>query len=423
MGTCLPCIKPNADSDDEGNATARQARARNGPLSAREELERLLDEPITDHEDVETMSLHSNVGRRQQKKPKKKNGVRKSIRVFGVDLFGRRGIALPDDEEEEEQQRRQLRGTGRPRAISTSTLDSDAAPLGDEAIIDFTSRAQERWEPVYTDEQLAAEENRERERLDQAMRKERKKDRKEMKRLAALGAFDSQGEDGFEGFPGSGSAVPPPADEFGPFVGPENGASSQAKTPSDQEEEDGADFDAAAYTKKRRDGEGSRSGSGTHSRSHSRTSASLSNDGTRTHRTPRMDRSQASHSPIREEPSLGKTPSRPGKSKKSKRSKSSVASSSATQSLPSPVVTPAPDVKIHAPDFDGKLTSVLMRGTTANALVKGVPGGFVAPETFPSTPTFPSTGFPSTGFGGFKRSTSGGLTSGAGVALARRGDD
>lgn len=63
--------------------------------------------------------------------------------------------------------------------------------------------------------------------------------------------------------------------------------------------------------------------------------------------------------------------------------------------------------------------------------LKGVPGGLIAPRDALNslntsalpTPSFPSPGLPSTGFSKFKRTTSSGLSSGAGVALARRGND
>jgi hypothetical protein len=362
IGTCLPCIKPNADSDDEG----AQARRTNGPVSAREELERLLDEPMTDHEDVETMSLHSNVGntsRRQQKK-KPKNGVRKSVRVFGIDLFGRRPISLPEDDGDNEINENRA-GPGRTRAISTSTLDSDAAPLADEAITDFTTRAQERWAPSQTDEQLAAEEAEERERVEQQLRKERRKERKEMKRLAEAGAFEDGTDTGFEGFPGSGVGAAPGPDEFGPFVGTQQGAGYgtdnvlHRHTSSDDKDEEEADFDAGAYTKKRRDGGGSHSGSGTHSRSHSRTSASISNEGSRgSMRDPRSTkaRNQPSLSRTDDRLSTGQSSDITGKikTKRSDRSKSKHSNSSATQSLPSPSLVPSHDVKINH-EFDGEI--------------------------------------------------------------------
>ncbi|KAG8829345.1 hypothetical protein FRC17_006735, partial [Serendipita sp. 399] len=289
LGSCIPCLKTDADSDDEGQQGQGRGQRRVGATSlrtsganAREELERLLDEPITDAEDAETMSLHSNVGNRKKKRKTQRGqkGV-KSVRVFGIDLFGRRSIRLPDDDAvENEGNEESFLARDNPRrirTISTSTLDSDAAPLADDAIIDFTARAQQRWAPSRNDEELAVEERIERERIEREQRKESRRERKEMKRLAEMGAFSSpmDGEE-FEGFPGSGQLSHPgalgqessSADEFGPFV---TVSGDQMPAQEDKEVEDDADFDAAAYTKKRRTGGGEDSGSGSHSRSRSRT--------------------------------------------------------------------------------------------------------------------------------------------------------
>jgi hypothetical protein len=465
LGHCLPCVKPNGDSDDEQEQN--RATARRGQIgTAREELERLLDGPMTDNdEDVETMSLHSNVGRvgknkRAKRQKKKRNAnnapVRKSVRVFGIDLFGRRPIALEETDDEGGVDENGPAGSRRPRTISTSTLDSDAAPLGDDAITDFTARAHQRWAPTQTDEELRAEEATERERIEKEMRKEQRKERKQIKRLAEQGAF-TDGNAEFEGFPGSGygptGALSPTttgADEFGPFVAGEGEASSsqdpkQSNMNGDKEEEEDADFGASAYTKKRRSGggEGSRSGSGSgsHTRSRSRTSASVSTEGTRTHhqsskhitnpKSPLSEPSNDTPSPL--SPTKERKSSSKSGTKKSKRTKSSVTSSSATQSLPSPALTPSADIQIHSQDFDGMLHFFVTTEYSGSDYFKGVPGGLdsardhlsaYAQSSFPSPSlsSMPATGFPSTGFGNLKRSTSG-LNSMAGVALARRGDD
>ncbi|KAG8869179.1 hypothetical protein FRC20_002006 [Serendipita sp. 405] len=454
IGSCIPCLKAD-DSDDElregqgrGQRRIGATSLRNNGLSAREELERLLDEPITDAEDAETMSLHSNVGNRKTKKRKSQRGQKtaKSVRVLGIDLFGRRSAHPPPsavENENDEETSLARDNPRRTRTISTSTLDSDAAPLADDVIVDFTSRAQERWAPSRTDEELAIEERMERERIEKELRKEQRKERKEMKRLAETGAFSSSidGEE-FEGFPGSGqvsrSGIPSSdkGDEFGPFV---TSTSSQPTPKEDKELEDEADFDAAAYTKNRRtgNGEGSRSGSGSHSRSRSRTSASLSVDGsTKTHEKTYRPKARSSEkgtvdprSPLSDKGSPN--PSTPRKqSKRSKQSKSSRASSSATTSIPSPISTPSPDVRIDSQDFDGELHCYRPLPSLTPSL--GVPGGLIsARDHFNAftqssnllSPSFPSPGFPSTGFTSFKRATSTGLNSGAGVALARRGDD
>lgn len=261
VGTCLSCFSRGIESDDELN----QQAGRGGPRSAREELERLLDEPITDHE-AETMSLHSSFGGARRKKTTKRKS-HKGIRILGIDLFGRRPVPAGEDEEDEEGPT----GGSRARTISTSTLDSDAAPLADDAIIDFTARAQQRWAPDVTDKQLAIEEATERERLETEEHGARRKERRDLKRLAKMGVLNGhQNPDEFEGFIGSGSAASPFVEEFGPFVG---GQASETPAQHEQEEDEGlADLDAVAYTTKRGAGQNSSS----HSRKHSRTSASLS---------------------------------------------------------------------------------------------------------------------------------------------------
>jgi hypothetical protein len=349
LGSCLPCLGRSNDSNDELD----QRAGRGGPRSAREELERLLDEPMTDHE-AETMSLHSNVGgSRRKKKTNRKS--HKRIRIFGVDLFGRRPVPAEEDEGDAE---RPIRGS-RARTISTSTLDSDAAPLADDAINDFTARAQQRWAPDVTDEQLAAEEEAERGRLETEERRARRSERRELKRLAEMGNFiNHQRLDEFEGFVGSGSGVSPVPDEFGPFVGSQ---ASELPAQHEQEDEGVADFDAAVYTTKRGVGKNGSS----HSRKHSRTSASLSAEEGR-RRTP------APSTPVPPSNFEGQTMPVP-KAPKSKRRKSdTLSASSATKSgssnrsksphgstpstsLRSPSVPPSPSVQVkpQPEEFEG----------------------------------------------------------------------
>lgn len=436
MGSCLPCVAPNADSDDE-----RGQNRTVGQNSAREELERLLDEPITDHEDVETMSLHSNVGRRAGKSRRKKPITRKSLRVFGIDLFGRRPV-LPSEEDDENYEEYARGPRTRPRAISTSNLDEDAAPL-DDVTLDFRTRAQERWAPSKTDEELAAEEALEQQRVEKEQRKAQRLQRKELKRLAELGAFNHAEGEEFEGFPGSGGGSVNGPEEFGPFVGvaslpqTNNGsAGGHTHVSSDDKDDEDVEFGAAEYMKKRRGqgGDGSRSGSGSHSRSRSRTSASISADGSQPRPQPPMTTSSG-------QGPKPQTPTRPrhkttkeATSSNGRRSKSSITSSSVTQSLPSPTLLPSSDIKINTQEFDGKhYVHCCFHSPMQNP--SGVPGGlfdgkdhasainkpgFLSPSL--SSSGFPSAGLPSTGFSNFKRAPSG-LSGGAGVALARRGNE
>jgi hypothetical protein len=357
LGSCLPCLSRGVESDD---ALDQQA-GRGGARSAREELERLLDEPVTDHE-AEIMSLHSNVGGTRRKRAKRK--THKSVRIFGVDLFGRRPVPAGEDEEDEERlvRRSSARTSG---LISTSTLDSDAAPLADDTINDFTVRAQQRWAPDVTDEQLVAEEAAERARLEKEERKVRRKERRELKRLAEMGTFNSQeNPDEFEGFVGSGSGVSPLADEFGPFV---RGQAGELPDQNEQEDDVVADFDAVAYTTKRGAGSSSeRKNGNSHSRKHSRTSASLSAEDNR-NRTPGPD---VPMSPTNFDGQAKRVP-KPPKSKRRKsdafsrssatrsgssnRSKSSHGSTPST-SLQSRSVPPSPSVQVKAhseAEFEG----------------------------------------------------------------------
>jgi hypothetical protein len=356
IGSCLPCVAPNADSDDE-----RGQNRTVGQNSAREELERLLDEPITDHEDVETMSLHSNVGRRTGKSRKKKPSTRKSVRVFGIDLFGRRP-ALSGEEDDENHDEYARRPRTRPRAISTSNLDADAAPL-DDATLDFRTQALERWAPPQTDEELAAEEALEQQRAEKELRKAQRRQRKDLKRLAESGAFSHTEGQEFEGFPGSGSGSVNTPDEFGPFVGvtssskTNNGsANDHTRVSSVDEDDKDVEFGAVAYMKKRRvaGGDGSRSGSGSHSRSRSRTSASISADGSQPHPRTATSTSSSQGAKLRTPTGPSHKTAKGVTSSNGRRSKSSVTSSSATQSLPSPTLLPSSDVKINTQDFEGK---------------------------------------------------------------------
>ena len=351
LSSCLPCLSRGIDSDDELD----QRAGRGGPRSAREELERLLDEPITDHE-AETMSLHSNVGGARRKK-KTRRKTFKRIRILGVDLFGRR--PLPAEEDEGDAEGPNIGGS-RARTISTSTLDSDAAPLADDAINDFTVRAQRRWAPDVTDEQLAAEEEAERGRLETEERKAARAERRELERLAETSIFNNhQNFDEFDGFVGSGSGVPLGTNEFGPFVG------SQARelpAQPEQEDEGVADFDAAAYTTKRGAGKNGSS----HSRKHSRTSASLSTEEDR-RRTPAPStpvpptNSESQTTPVPKAPKTKRrksdtvSASSATKSGSSNRSKSSHGSTPST-SLQSPSVPPSPSVQVKAQyeaEFEG----------------------------------------------------------------------
>lgn len=382
---CLPCLYStrNDDDDDEHAHAAR-----------RDELESLLqDADFTDRElDADALSLHSHIGRQDGRKRVKRTRAtnKRSITLFGFDLFGR---PLPDLEDDE-------RGApSRVSRISSSTLDSDAAPLAEDAIAQLSGQTQSR---------RAADEE----------RKARKWRRRQQKVAARLGAQD----DAFEGFQGSGAVATPP-DDFGAFqqagrefVHIQGGGADDADAD--------ADFDAGSYV--RTAAPRSDSGSGTRS---------ASNTQPQPHHIPLPPSSGGSHSPTR-----------PKRSKKSGK-RSTATTSPATSQPRSPTsAVPAPHVDIASPSHDGFAQNDTFEGVpqdgdafqASQALKRGLrlTGESVHgdQERFPSaglstargSGRFPSPGlgrsggFPSPNLGGRKNSLSMG---GQGAFLARTGED
>ena len=231
MRACMPCLaRPSRPA--EGDEHAQQGQTAHTSLSARAELERLLD--ADDDPDAETLSLHSNIGGGRDRSSRRgakhaHKGASKTISLWGFNLFGRPGkIALLDSDDEDEQhyhsrpRRQRTRSTQSTGSAISDTADPDASPLADSAILNL-ARAQEMWEPEVTLDDLAAEEAAQREREE---RRAARKMRKQMKRAAAALAAGADGEE-FEGFPGSGSYAPNSmpdlrrahhVDEFGEFV-------------------------------------------------------------------------------------------------------------------------------------------------------------------------------------------------------------
>ncbi len=235
--------------------------------------------------DAETHSLHSNPSSLPRRK---RTRFTKHIRLFGWDLFGRRQpIRLPDDDEDEEEnggrgdedgdsdgrgqervgrnrtkKRRSHRGTHRrppPVAISSSTLDSDAAPLDSAAIVSHATN--------YAEEEAK-----------RAERRERRRQRKGMKRAAVLAleqaAMLEDGND-FEGFQGSGSGNMGLASSS--LSSGRDGTRTARELryiPDEEEDEDEGDFGADAYV--RRTSGSSDSGRGSDSRSRTSTTTSQS---------------------------------------------------------------------------------------------------------------------------------------------------
>lgn len=175
LSPCLTCLKSREDSDNEDS----QNRNRGPdfvPRARADELEGLL----ADSDDAETLSLHSNIGQGGKRKKRARRG--KTIKLFGFDLFGKPPIHLPEDEDDS------LAPPRRTRTISSSTVDSDAAPL-DPATIAQLSAARAA-------ESVAQEE------ADRAAKEERRRRRRERKaQKAALAAALERGEGAdFEGF-------------------------------------------------------------------------------------------------------------------------------------------------------------------------------------------------------------------------------
>ncbi|KAF4616789.1 hypothetical protein D9613_008878 [Agrocybe pediades] len=322
FGSCLPCIKPAADSG-EGSSSLQQNNdptANRIPRARHDELQGLLLDPETDGE-AETMSLHSNPGRSRRGKNKKRKARRlnnngsnhpRSITLFGYSLFGApvAGVQLPDDGEDA------LYGDSRPRprhdsqnslapstiltAHSSSTFDSDAAPLESAAIDALSTPA-----AIAAAAQQAAEAEAQRQK-EKEERRQRRREKKEMKRLAealALEGYNAGGDDGeFEGFQGSGGGLSKSAsgypripksmrmggttasdsgsgsgfsgsarEGFGPFVGAST-VQKMVASNLDDEDDDAADLDGGLYANKGRQEGPTSNGSD----SRSRTSASVS---------------------------------------------------------------------------------------------------------------------------------------------------
>lgn len=179
---CLACLQPRRnDEDDERQQHNHHYNSRGPdyvPRAREDELEGLLQ----DTDDAETLSLHSNIGRDDGRKRKRRR-PRKGIRLFGFDLFGKPPIHLPDDDGDSDR-----RGP-RSRTVSASTLDSDAAPL-DPSTIEQLSEARAAEAAV----------QRETERLAKEERRRRRREKKAAREATLALALD-RSQDDFEGFP------------------------------------------------------------------------------------------------------------------------------------------------------------------------------------------------------------------------------
>lgn len=191
LSSCLPCLQSSDDHHDNDQQEQFGARQRNGlsfvvppPRARPDELEGLLAD--SDSPDAETLSLHSNIG--DERRRKKRRKPRKGITLFGYNLFGKPPIHLPDSDDEDTASSR------RSRTISTSTLDSDAAPL-DASVLDEQAVAR------LAAATAAAEEE---QRKAKEERRRLRRERRELKRMAlamAMNMHQQHGEGEFEGFP------------------------------------------------------------------------------------------------------------------------------------------------------------------------------------------------------------------------------
>ncbi|KAG1731610.1 uncharacterized protein EDB91DRAFT_1058526 [Suillus paluster] len=253
LASCIPCFSSTVPVDSNDN-TRSDVRSHRSPSN---ELEGLLRDTDTE---AETLSLHSNIGA-GRRKPRKRPAF--SLTLFGYTLFGRPPIYLSDDEDERGWRGRAL---GTP---SSSTLDSDAAPLDSSVIARLSS----------PDRAEAEQQRREEEARQKAERKARRRERRERERMSALlslnGGSLAEGDD-FEGFQGSGEAPVSslPAPDFGLFVRAQEELSAISGKGEGSEDADDADLGGELYTRKKRQ---SAVWSGSGSDSRSRTSASISN--------------------------------------------------------------------------------------------------------------------------------------------------
>lgn len=321
------------------------------------ELEGLLADSGDTDTEAETMSLHSNFGAAERRR-RKRRGV-KTITIFGWNLFGRPPIHLPDDEEDALLTSRRTLAQNKPGALSSSTLDSDAAPLDTAAIehMQITSaQLDERAAAVEAESKRLKEERRQ-------LRRERRELQKMAQALTLAAAEGSTGvEEGSEGHRHTTSLLqdhppspPPPPTHSGISNGLGGIVAFFKGNPSDTEpDSDEADLGGHIYARRAT----SMHSNGSDSRS--RTSASMSNPDQSTQYNHHYQSSPVPlpHSAHSDLTSNADEPPRKAKSSKSKSSKShssnrSLSSTSQSPSLPSPIHTsflPSPAVVLpHSP--------------------------------------------------------------------------
>ena len=418
---CLACLRP--PKSEHNDLEDLLADSGSGTVST--------PAATTTTADAETLSLHSNPGGAPPRRKRTRFG--KGIRLFGWDLFGRRPpIRLPDDDDDEEEEEVVLEEDGGqeqeagkkrrghhhhhsrrrppPPAISTSTLDSDAAPLDSAAIASHATKHAEE----------AA----------RAARRARRRERKEMKRAALALALEhaailDNDNAEFEGFPGSGSRRTAAGELPSPhFV--RDGASARAAQElrgvadhndddedEDEDDEEG-DFDASSYA---RGASGSSdSGRGSDSRSRTSTSLSLSLSGQQqqaaAYSVQPYNHHYISQQPIAHHPGMPHVRRTNAKNHKMSRSSSSKRSRSSPSASQSP--------SLGSPVAPAQFSDAAAAAASAAA----IPRTAQEFEGFPRGPSLHtggierlSSGFPSPGIGGPRN-----IKRDLGAFLANRGD-
>ncbi|KAF9226178.1 hypothetical protein BS17DRAFT_776837 [Gyrodon lividus] len=255
FASCLSCFARSQSPNSASNSNPSHPDGSRPTRPPSNDLEHLLRDT-----DSDALSLHSNFGT-SHRRARRRRRPKFSLTLFGYTLFGRPPIYLSDDEDGDD-------GLGgRTRALATtssSTLDSDAAPLDASTIERLSS----------PDHHAVVERERERQRFEEeeqarrkAERRARRHERKARERASALMALTGLAEgEAFEGFQGSESCLPPHPQEL---VRTEmmNGEGSNSGDADD------ADLGGELYARKKKQS-AVRSGSGSDSRS--RTSASFS---------------------------------------------------------------------------------------------------------------------------------------------------
>ncbi|KAK2464622.1 hypothetical protein APHAL10511_003315 [Amanita phalloides] len=452
----------NGEGRDRNRERTSRLQSNAQPLS--DALRPLLLEESTDDEYTDTLSLHSNVGRRDgrsryshagsvvssdadgntsapagAKLPKSKSkGKGKKRRqddglftVLGYDLFGTRkpAIQLPLTDDEEEYIGRN-NGSMR-RTQSGGTLDSDAYPLDDEAIAALSrahiaGQRQHDAQIKQDEEEELSETHNNVKRVEKEERRRGRREQKEKEPLAGAlmtGMSNSHGE--FEGFQGSGDGV-----LFEGFKSPSASASSMGTGTSvaleagDVDEETLVDLDGSLYA---------RTVSGVPRTnaivSESQTTLSTTTGGNSNFGPHRRSRSDQFHDDMFR-PAFQHPNELQKKKPKSNRKKPTLSSSSISASTSTGTRSPSLPSPTGSTSLGTGLShsiSLAQSGSQAHHQPFPHPSSMtknmaIAEQLyFDNVPSANSRGFPSVGFGAAGRRR--GDSQSNGVFLARRGDE